>query len=80
VGGRQDRNALFDETIPRRDAPNRKNAMPDDILAAEREERIQLFRQLFERCREQLGEDDEQTRMLQDLISRMESQPPLTKG
>jgi len=54
--------------------------MLDDILAAEREERIQLFRQLYERCREQLGEDDEQTRMLQDLISRMESQPPLTKG
>jgi hypothetical protein len=69
------RNPSFDETIPGRDAPNIRDAMLDDILAAEREERIQLFRQLYERCREQLGEDDEQTRMLLDLISRMESQP-----
>jgi len=54
--------------------------MLDHILAAEREERLQLFRQLYDRCREQYGEDYEQTRMLLDFISRLESQPAAPVG
>jgi hypothetical protein len=48
------------------------------ILAAEKEERLQLFRQLYDRCREQHGEDYEQTRMLLELISQVEEQPSPT--
>ena len=50
--------------------------MLDDILATEREERIQLFRQLYDRSRERHGEAHEQTRTLLELISRLESQSP----
>lgn len=50
--------------------------MLDQILANEREERLQLFRQLYDRCREQYGEEYEQTRMLLDLISRTKEQLP----
>jgi hypothetical protein len=50
--------------------------MLDQILASEREERLQLFRQLYDRCREQHGEEYEQTRLLLELISRTNEQPP----
>jgi hypothetical protein len=50
--------------------------MLDQILAAEREERLQLFRQLYDRSREQRGGEDEQTRMLLELISQAEEPPP----
>jgi hypothetical protein len=52
--------------------------MLDEMLAAEKEERLELFRQLNERCREQHGEEDEQTRMLLELISKVEEQPAST--
>jgi hypothetical protein len=54
--------------------------MLDQILAAEKEKRLQLFRQLYDRCREQHGDDYEQTRMLLELISQVEEQPPPTIG
>lgn len=50
--------------------------MLDQILANEREERLQLFRQLYDRCREQYGEEYEQTRLLLELISRTKEQLP----
>jgi hypothetical protein len=50
--------------------------MLDQILAGEKEERLQLFRQLYERCRGQHGEEYEQTRLLLELISHAEEQPP----
>jgi hypothetical protein len=49
--------------------------MLNEKLAAEKEERLQLFRQLYERCRDQRGENDERTRMLLELISQVEEQP-----
>jgi hypothetical protein len=51
--------------------------MLDAILAAEKEERLQLFRQLYDRCREQRGGEDEQTRVLLELISAEEQPPPM---
>lgn len=52
--------------------------MLDEILAAEREQRFQLFRQLYDRCRQQHGEECAQTRMFLDLISQLEELPPST--
>ena len=49
--------------------------MFDQILAAETDERLQLFRQLYDRCREQHGEECEQARMLLELIAQVEEQP-----
>ncbi len=51
--------------------------MFDQVLATEKEERLQLIRQFYDRCREQYGEKDEETRMLLELISRAEEEPPL---
>jgi hypothetical protein len=50
--------------------------MLDQALAAEKEERLQFFRQLYDRCREQHGEKHEETRMLRELISHVEEQAP----
>jgi hypothetical protein len=52
--------------------------MLDQILAHQKEERLQLFRQLYDRCREEHGEEFEQTRMLLELISQVEEPPSPT--
>jgi hypothetical protein len=52
--------------------------MLDEILAGEDEERLQLFRQLYDRCRQQHGEEDRQTRMLLELMSQVEEHPSST--
>lgn len=52
--------------------------MLDEILAGEKEERLQLLRQLYDRCREQHGDEDVQTCMLLELISQVEEQPSAT--
>ena len=48
--------------------------MLDRMLTGEKDERLQLFRQLYERCREQHDDTGEQTRLLLELISQ--EQPP----
>ena len=50
------------------------------LLLQAYDEQLQLFRQLYDRCREQHGDTDEQTRMLLELISRLESQPSPPAG
>jgi hypothetical protein len=51
--------------------------MLDQILADEKEERLQLFRQLYERCRERHGDEHEQTRFLERLIAQVEGDQEL---
>jgi|HubBroStandDraft_1064217.scaffolds.fasta_scaffold1233627_1 hypothetical protein len=64
---------LFDETLSRLRAPNQVMV---DGAAGQEDEGLQFFRQLCERCREQYGEAHQQTHLLMDLISRLESPPP----
>ena len=50
--------------------------MLDPAGADKVDQKLQLFRQLYDRSRERHGEAHEQTRTLLELISRLESQPP----
>jgi hypothetical protein len=49
--------------------------MIDSAAVEPEDEGLQFFRQLCDRSREQYGEADQQTRLLLDLISRLENQP-----